>query len=167
MIKKFLTGVVLVLGSIVANAAPIVGQLDYTGFASVERAGGAYTAVEIINSFVVNATGVYADEGVGSGTSITLTDLSLPALLPATIWKTGIFEFSLESITQNDGTTLAGVGTVSAAGYDDTHGSWSFTSQGNDTGNFAFSSTTVPAPASIALMGLGLIGLGMTRRKAK
>ena len=58
---------------------------------------------------------------------------------------------------------ILGKGTLSATGFDDTAGSWSFTmtTQGSQ---FGWSSATVPEPGTILLFGLGLIGMGLSAR---
>ncbi len=152
-----------------AQAALIEGQLDFVGFAAVDREAGQYVSIDyLFGPFVVSATDDYAATvSVGDAVSvidpINFTTLSLPE----TIWSVGGFSFSLESLSINDGTTVGGNGIISAAGFDDTDGFWSFTSQGSDDGMFAFSATAVPEPSIIALLTMGLLGLGITRRKVQ
>jgi hypothetical protein len=94
----------------------------------------------------------------------------------------GTLSFDLTSISSvsNDSNfiTIAGNGTIHATGYDDTNGTFNFSGQssnGSDAtavfswsaGSAAQPGSPVPEPATLSLLGLGLLAGGVMRRRAK
>jgi hypothetical protein len=91
---------------------------------------------------------------------ITVGDLTLDLTAVTTLAK---------SIAGFDFLVLSGTGVFHRAGFDDTEGTFSFTSQTNginNLGSFTFSGaaaalpTVIPEPATLGLLGMGLLGLG-------
>ena len=95
-------------------------------------------------------TSVYTASFGGVSTSFTLTSL--------TSVSSGANFLNLE-----------GGGTLTLTGFDPTPGTFFLSAQGPQGMNVSFSATSlassVPEPASLAIIGAGLLGLGLTRRK--
>jgi hypothetical protein len=169
--KIFLTAAASLLAlslSTGASAALITGSLAY----STLTGGSAWGFDQGANTITVGTGEVdYVSGDFGSialGTVVTdLPTFTYDVFVPSVnIWNLGGFSFDLNSVdsyTESLGNLLlTGSGTVSAGGFDDTTMVW--TISGN---NFTFAAATVPEPSVIALFGLGLLGLGLARRKIR
>jgi hypothetical protein len=148
-----------------------------------------------MNSLIIQATGDYsvfdvAIPAVAFGDNSVFADFDFnPTSTPVTpLWlvtdragsatvTAAVAYFDLLSIdvvlqdAQN--LNLAGIGTLYMTGYDDTPGIWLFNSTSTtNAGVFSFSanSTPVPEPTTVALLGIGLVGLAgveVRRRRKK
>ena len=161
-----------------ANAAPISGQIDIAGLvitgSSDFQPGGSV-------DFGDQNPGVIGDQGTvqlatGDFAGVTLFlpvvdlfDIDFNVL--SAIWSIGGFTFTPTSYGtfDNVGPTLGFVaqGIISAAGFDNTKGVLTFSTQG-DQGVVSFSSTTVvPLPPALALFATGLAGIGFLGRRRR
>lgn len=162
-----------------AYATPIIGSINFTG--QVNLTGGATFATATFIDFTSGQVG-YGD-GTYTGTASTTTNFtdfsfgSFPAAGVLPLWsftKAGTtYSFDLKTVAVDVHTSkslgLSGFGVLHATGFDDTFGTWNFTTQSSkgSLANLSFSADNadVPEPSSIALLAAGLFGISVMRRK--
>jgi len=176
--KKVLLASALIIASTAASALPIItGSIDFLGSISLSGTdtngnGVDYLeadSIQLTNLLLIGGTGAYASIPANTSTIFSQINLDpITASNPLWIIDTGSASFSFEadSLQINLRTAtdllLSGSGWLKADGYEDTRGYWDFSSQ---SGVSFSANANVPEPGTLALFGLGLAGLGFTRRK--
>ncbi|MDH5611247.1 MAG: PEP-CTERM sorting domain-containing protein [Gammaproteobacteria bacterium] len=173
-----------VASAIVMPTTPIVGGIAFSSetnayWTSVDSLWNSTTlAASTGISFTAGDNGFDQNvvEGTGSfagteNTGVDFFDFQFSPLASGTpLWSfnySGLtYSFTMNSVTTLvKGTStilLEGNGFMSIDGYADTYGNWDFS--GN---RFSFSSSAVPEPGLALLLGVGLIGFGVSRKLRK
>ena len=178
----FTTAMLGLFSALPAQALPLIsGTIGLSGSMTPQDSSGVTTSLgsaaqlSLFGAFVSqDPTGSFAAPIIGSAVSkFDTVTTSNPLILGGgadPLWEVGGFRFNLLSSTvntQNDTyINVSGYGVLSHDGYQDTYGSWHLS--GNPLGaGFNFSAGSVPAPAALGLIGLGLIGFSLGRRVKK
>jgi len=177
-----LCGLGLLALSSTAQAVPLTGEIHFAGLWAPLGGSGTATAtgVDFTSGFQITlaGTGDYAVVGPGTGVSCSnFTFAPAPGSVPVVpLWafsSAGVdysFDLTSVSVAFQSATEIAltGFGVLHATGFDDTPADWDFTGNAGSV-LFSFSAdNVVPEPTTVALLGLGLIGLaGAGSKKAR
>ena len=171
--KQLLIAIGLVAFASSASAISITGSIGFGGGYTTDS--GNLVDATVIQDIDALALGTIDGDftGITAGTAATYKNIVITPFAPIMeLWSIGGFTFDLNSLTILDQAVgvigLAGNGVIKAAGFDDTDGIWTFSS--NSAGsNFTFSASTAaaPEPAITLLLATGLIGFGVTRKMRK
>lgn len=158
-------------------AGPITGGVSLGG--NVTYNNGDINTATAFSTFsgvtVKSVSGSYVTAGVTAGTGVNMNGFQFNpftfAVIPLWMTTSGpTASFDLLSLTivsqGGDILKLTGTGTLHLAGFDDTSGTWSFTSQGL-FGSFSFSSSNAAVPdggTTAILLGLALSSLAFLRK---
>jgi hypothetical protein len=166
--------------SLTTNAAFITGEIAFGGSA-VGANWTTATQIDFISVFTSAGTGDFAGVPVPTAVSVNDPFVFDPAgsgtINPFWAFSSGglNYSFALEdwmiNIRTPDFLDLSGSGTVSITGFDDTAFTWTLSLDEAGTALAAVSMTNAPAPmpepGTLALLGLGLAGMGFASRRRK
>ena len=195
--SKILVGSLLSVIAVNIQALPITGELGMgNSFIPVDSSWNQTTIALATginfddDAFIVNvnsATGSFSgltgsgsikdfQFGAGTGSELGINDGSDGVTDVSSIidfWSVDGFSFELTSVIKLSSSSdtfldLEGTGIIRRNGLDATMGTWTFTGE-NDSGTFNWSagSSAVPEPTMLALVGIGLVGFAVSRRKVK
>ncbi|MBT8131925.1 MAG: PEP-CTERM sorting domain-containing protein [Gammaproteobacteria bacterium] len=181
IIKGLATAILLL--PFAANAVPIDGSIGLGGDMDLTCSGGGTCTVNNADGIAFIGNGNVNSVSGDFATTILVGDDALmndfgfdPLDLNNPLWAVGGFSFAITAIDSinridtsgADFLLLSGSGLISAAGFDDTLGTWTFSADSADGIDFAWSSTAAPSPAPepgiLMLLGMGLIGSIGARR---
>jgi hypothetical protein len=174
----------LSLASLSAQAVAINGGIAFGGDARPNTGDwDTATAVDFgaasPNAIVTLAVGDYAVLPAFA-TGALFSDFTFSPSLdpnPIVLWTVTVgattYDFLMTSVSifeqepGADALLLRGMGLLRITGFDDTPGEWDFSAQQTGLNVFSFSASnaSLPEPSTLALLGLGLLGISAARRR--
>jgi hypothetical protein len=165
-----------------AQAAPVTGNITFTGTVSLDTASAGTATMVILNGWHGLAPGGLPQVQFGDGSFDTTpghfvtpgdgvtfaSPWSFNSGAIPNFWSVDGFTFDLTSSAIPPGMQTAnavavnGIGTISGNGFDPTPGTWSFTTQNPAAEaqfSFSASGSAVPESSTVALLMTGALGL--------